>query len=255
MNQELRSHGFLETEEAILSVLHLTISPSGGTVESIRRGSKTDSAAAQQLQQPWILSPVQGSQILKQTNWLGLRYNDDLGWLADSQFGATQDRAIIHRTWGLLDGGKTYGPNFKYSEYDSASSTIAGVLKVLRSKLMSAVLSFRPTLALVGLFLPQPGDGPDLEKSKVDQVDLKILAVPRAGSEEHSQKRGHARFIHHGGNYFATATLLAQGAASLLYQRALQGGIHGGCLTPAILGDDYIERLRRVGVVIQTSVS
>lgn len=252
--KQLRSQGFPETGEVILSVKEMTLAPSGGTIESIRSRPKGNPATKRRLHGPWALSPIQGVQINKKANWLGLRYDTYLGYLADSQYGATQDRAIVHRTWGLLDNGKIYGPHFNYSEYDSVTSIFTGILKLLNVYLMVAALSFGPAFALASRFLPKPGEGPDVEESRKQLVDIEALAVPSETRENHRGGRAYARFKYQGGNYPLTGDLLAQAAASILYERKFEGGYTAGFLTPAMLGDDFLERLRRIGVSIETSV-
>jgi len=78
-----------------------------------------------------------------------------------------------------------------------------------------------------------------------------IAEETRAGGE--TPRRVVAHFTYKGGPYLATAMFLAEGAASLLHNQAVGGDIPGGCLTPALLGDDLLNRVQRAGVEIDFS--
>jgi short subunit dehydrogenase-like uncharacterized protein len=69
-----------------------------------------------------------------------------------------------------------------------------------------------------------------------------------------SPTRALAKLRYAGGPYHITAAFLAQGAATILYEEGLVGRVGGGILTPAVLGQPYIERLRSSGVTIDTEV-
>ena len=57
-----------------------------------------------------------------------------------------------------------------------------------------------------------------------------------------------------GGPYHLTGAFLAQGAAVLLYDKRLVNELGGGCVTPAVLGEAFIERAADVGVKIETTM-
>jgi hypothetical protein len=220
--------------------------PSGGTVKSMLGRTNLDAKTMQESQGPWYLSPVQGQHHGNATNIFGMRHNPLLGYLSPSSFSDIQNRAVVHRTWGLLDGGNHYGRNFQYSEYNKVSSTIVGIVDILKSKGIKLMFTLPPLRAIARMILPKPGDGPDPEKERKAVVEMEAVAL--ADSEEGSTvSKVYARIRFSGGPYTATAAFLAQGAASLLYTRELEGGVVGGCLTPAFLGADLVERIQGVG--------
>lgn len=238
--RELRRQAGLPTKEVILANKNFTTSPSGGTVESIFNGLKIDPKIVAESHDPWFLSPVRGAPVQNPINSLGIRKDPRLGVLVASAYGARQDRAVVHRTWGLLQGGTEYGANFYFNEYDSASSTFQGVWKMLNAKLLGIFLLLGP---LARVFLPKEGDGPDPETTRHTLTELEAVAV----ADWDSDKRALARLKFVGDSYHLSAAVLAQGAASLLYTRELQSGHKGGNLTPAILGEDFVERLEAAG--------
>lgn len=91
--------------------------------------------------QPWALSPIEGHKASDGADMWGLRRDKTLGLLSTSSATERQDRALVHRSWALLDGGNVYGPNFFYNEYEKAPSTFAGVLAKLGVKMLEATLS------------------------------------------------------------------------------------------------------------------
>ncbi len=66
--------------------------------------------------QPWALTPIPGPSYKDPVGLLGTRTVPGLGDLAFS-FNEGPDRAIVHRSWALYDGGRIYGPRFHFSEY------------------------------------------------------------------------------------------------------------------------------------------
>lgn len=87
-----------------MSVTEPELSPSGGTAQSITADSTYDSQALEQARQPWVLSPTEGPQTSASTNFLGIRHEPILGLLSASSSSADENRALVHRTWGLLKG-------------------------------------------------------------------------------------------------------------------------------------------------------
>lgn len=204
-------------------------------------------------QQPWFLSPSTGrAKSSSSPNFFGARHDRTLGTLAASSLSEVQDRAIVHRTWGLLRSGEGYGSNFFYSEYKKTSSTLAGLFQILNTKSIGWMLAIPPIRAIARLFLPAPGDGPDPAKEKSYTVELEAVAIADTGGDEKTAPRAYSHFKFPGGPYHVTAAVLAQGAASLVYERRLEGGVNGGCLTPAFLGEDLVERMRRIGTEFST---
>jgi hypothetical protein len=76
---------------------------------------------------PWYLSSLRGRDSSGGTNAFGIRKELSLGLLAASSASASHNRALVHRSRALLDGGKQYGCNFYYNEYEKVPSTIEGI--------------------------------------------------------------------------------------------------------------------------------
>lgn len=236
-----------------MSILKMPSGPSGGTVESMMMRGGFDAKVQYESQQPWYLSPITGRRNLNSTNLFGVRHDPTLGTLSASSLSDVQNRAVVHRTWGLLCGGKAYGSNFQYSEYRKASSTLAAMFQMLNTMTINLLLALPPLRAIAAMVLPVPGQGPDPAKEKSYQFEMEAVAIADTDNDK-TAPRAYSRFAYPGGPYHATAAFLAQGAASLLYSRKLEGGVSGGCLTPAFLGQDLIERIQGVSTEFSTKM-
>lgn len=216
--------------------------------------SNYDPLALEQAKQPWVLSPIEGSQASPSTNFLGIRQEYTLGLLSASSISAGQNRALVHRTWGLLKGtDQDYGPNFQYNEYDKVSSTAAGLFRILSNALLDTVLKFGLVRSIAKLFLPAPGEGPDVEKTRHSRIKFEAVAIADTGDDSKAP-RAYASFSYPSGAYHMTALFLAQGAASLLYTRSLESEVAGGCLTPAFLGADLLGRVQAAGATFRVDL-
>jgi short subunit dehydrogenase-like uncharacterized protein len=216
--------------------------------------TKDDPEDIKEAQKPWILSPVKREEPLpSSTNALQLRRDPGLGLLSAAIFTALIDRALVHRTWGLLqDTPEAYGPRFRFNEYQKVSSTAAGVMQLLNMIILGAVLSSSFLQNLLKRVVPAPGEGPDTEKTKHSPFKFELVAVADTGEKDDvNAPRVYAVLEYPSDSYHATGMLLSQGAASLLYNRKFLGNISSGVLTPAILGDDLIERIVKAGVKLE----
>ncbi|KAK8034391.1 hypothetical protein PG993_009386 [Apiospora rasikravindrae] len=255
--RELQSRASVQARKVVVAVAGMPMKISGGTAESIMHGatySSQDAAAA--LQNPWLLSPVPGDTTGPddQTDAFGMHSESGLGLLSDTSYSAAQDRHIVHRTWGLLSGsGNSYGSRFRYREYNRVESRTSGILKYLIKLLTSCILRFAFLRAFAKRFVfPAPGEGPDVEQSRLDHYIIEAVAVgePDGSVKDKAAPRAYGRFTFHGGGgYLCTAACLAQGAAALVSgsRDGVASGHQGGMLTPAFLGAGLVERLCKAG--------
>ena len=178
-----------------------------------------------------------------------MRQDPDLGSLAASSIGAWQNRAVVHRTWGLLNDGDLYGPSFQYNEYNK-HATLAGIGERLSNALLWKLLGMSVFRAFAKRFLPSPGEGPDLDAQKKGRIEMQAVAI--ADEETANPRRAFGKLTFSGGSYAITGAWLAQGAATILYNPELVGSLGGGFVTPAILGHAFIDRAENGGVHIET---
>ncbi len=113
--------------------------------------------------------------------------------------GAT-DAAIVERSWGLLSSipsrkDQFYGPNFTFSEYMKARSWLQGMAIHLGLGLAAVLLATMPPFrALMKRFVYAPGQGPDREEAKKDQVEYRGVGHPDLDGDVGKQSFCRAHF-------------------------------------------------------------
>ncbi len=200
---------------------------------------------------PFSLSPVQppnrpSSRSLF-SRLLGPFSHPGLGILTTS-ITATPNVAIVNRSSGLMP--QLYGKNFQYKEYWRVSNYVFGVLIHFALILGSLFVAIKPFRSLIRWFVYQPGQGPSLEATAKERLEFRAIAVAD-DTTDGKEKRAMARIRYERGIYRFTGLLLAEGAMVLLEDENLVKKLGGGLLTPACLGDKFVERLQKVNVKIE----
>ncbi|KAI3317787.1 Saccharopine dehydrogenase-domain-containing protein [Xylariaceae sp. AK1471] len=250
--RELEKKHAAETKEVIFAFTELPQEISGGTIEAGAH-PHPPAIAAQAENDAWYLSPTQGVKTSMSTNAFGIRQDVDMGVLPAAAFNPIVDRAIVHRTASLLrDRVRGYSPSFQYNEYVKASSLVDGLFLVLSKKIIDVVVHTPMLFKLARNFMPAPGDGPDVEKSRLSPTRAEAIAVAEPPPGE-TPRRMRGTLSYNSGPYLLTGLFMAEAAASLLQSRSLEGQLTGGCLSPAFLGDNLLKRLENVGVKIEIS--
>lgn len=148
----------------LIDIIHdLNSAPSGGTLDTVLSLFETYSLSqVAKAMSPFSLCTVTPPKQNRSKPLLealtGLRTDDDLGTLTTSIQGPT-DAPIINRTYGLIDGGKFYGPNFQLSTYMRVSNKVNGFLVHLALTFGFAALILPPFRWLARKFVFQPGQG------------------------------------------------------------------------------------------------
>ncbi|KAL8793736.1 MAG: hypothetical protein Q9195_003677 [Heterodermia aff. obscurata] len=243
-----------DTAEVVCTVHEVRSRPSGGTLATIL--STLDAYSLKEIgraNKPWAMSPIPGprSRSLEPlfTRLFGVRVVNGLGTMTTSIAGSS-NRAIVQRSWGLLDKGKYYGPNFQYSEYLSVRNTLFGIAVHFAFALGSLLLLLRPIRWLMKRLVYAPGEG----RSKIDTKEevFEFRAIATADEAGRPQRRAFARFRWDGGAYYLTGVFLAEAAMVILQDSKIVEKTGGGILTPATLGQPFIDRLCEAGVEFKT---
>ncbi|KAI9780050.1 MAG: hypothetical protein M1839_007032 [Geoglossum umbratile] len=240
------------TKEVIVSIVGLDGGFSGGTLTTLFTSLETLSfKELLEASKPWALSPVEGAKYGRSTSLLGLRTVPDLGTLTPSPIADT-DRSVVHRTWGLLDGGRAYGMNFRYNEYVKVRNVFTGLM--FRAAFGAAMLAilFPPIRWLLKRSVYSPGQGPPEETFAKNHISVKAVAI--ADENSPSAQRAAAEFQYPGGPYHFTGASLAEAAMVILRDDTVAKTRGGGFLTPATLGQPFIDRLAGAEFKIQTRV-
>ncbi|KAI1266437.1 Saccharopine dehydrogenase-domain-containing protein [Xylariaceae sp. FL1019] len=254
VSQELRTKANVSTKEAICSIVEAAANPSGGSFAGIIDSILNDPAdAVREAHNPFTLSPVKRSSGPTPSGILGLRKESNLGLLSAAVVTAFIDTALVNRTWGLLqerNAIEAYGKEFTFFEYQKVNSAMGGLMHAFVTAVMNTILSLSFMGHVLKRVVPEPGTGPDVEKTIDSPFKFEIVATGETDNDG-TERRVYGILEYPSDSYHFTGASLAQGAASLLYERGLVGGFTGGVLTPAILGQDFVQRLKGIGVKME----
>lgn len=90
----------------------------------------------------------------------------------------------MERTWGLFSlipsrKQDFYGPRFTFTEYLKASGWLDGIVKHVGLAVAGMLLMLLPPFRwLVKKLVTKPGDGPDKEVAKDEDIDYRGVATP-----------------------------------------------------------------------------
>jgi short subunit dehydrogenase-like uncharacterized protein len=236
----------------VICSAHLSGGVSGGTLATaLSIMDQYPVSEVQRAMKPFSLSPApppkRPSSRSLLSRLLGPFSYPGLGLLTTS-IGAAPNVAIVHRSSGLMP--QLYGKNFQFTEYYPVSNYAFGVLVHFAIVFASLLFAIKPVRSLIRRFVTQPGQGPSAEAYAKDVLEFRVVAVAE-DTTDGKEKRAMAKLRYDGGMYYFTGLLLAEAAMVLLEKEDLVNKLGGGLLTPACLGDSFIERLQRVNVKIE----
>ncbi|CAJ2505992.1 Uu.00g001220.m01.CDS01 [Anthostomella pinea] len=144
----------------------------------------------------------------------------------------------------------SYGPNFTYREFTKARNFVTAMAMHYSLLIGATLLMFcSPVRKLVRKLVFQPGMGPTREDAAKEYIEFRGIATPDAESK--SGKQAICKAWYAGSMYYLTATVLCEGARTLLEDDV---GLAGGVYTPACLGQAFIDRLHDSGFKFETKI-
>jgi short subunit dehydrogenase-like uncharacterized protein len=216
---------------------------SGGTIASMlhmMEEAQHDKSIMRTMSAPYALNPA-GQQSGPDSAEAVLPSRDaDFGqWVAPFIMGAVNTK-VVRRSNALLD--YAYGRDFRYDEAVLCGPGPGGFAKATASGLGSALAMGAMTLGPIRRFaagrLPQPGEGPSLEKREAGFFDVALLG--HHPTDPSKNLRGHVQGDRDPG-YGSTSKMLGESAVCLAVD---ESGSTGGCLTPAsAMGASLLVRL------------
>ncbi|KAF2106923.1 Saccharopine dehydrogenase-domain-containing protein [Lophiotrema nucula] len=246
---------------------------SGGTASTVvNMFSHYPLAKLAAAMKPYSLSPIRPTNPSKPPassllyTLLGLKYIQELGGVQTIGPMASVDACMVHRSWGLYESTArdtdrkevSYGPKFRFVEYMRSKSIISGALIKLGFALFGLLMALPPsrwvlTPLIKKFIIPAPGEGPTKEQMKNDFLYYQALAI---ADTEHKEKVIGSLKVAHGG--YGTTGLTLSAAADVILRGDLAtteaGKLGGGILTPATLGEPYVEKLREFGMEIDVGL-
>ncbi|KAF2734764.1 hypothetical protein EJ04DRAFT_492775 [Polyplosphaeria fusca] len=217
---------------------------------------------------PFSISPVRPTDPAKPPSsslfyrLLGLQNIPELGGVQTTGPMASVDTCIVHRSWGLYhqssDSSLSYGPRFRFLEYMRARTTLAALVIKLGFGVFGVLMAFPLsrwllTPLITKFVIPAPGEGPKKEDMKNDFMTYRALGIADSKGQEKVVGSLESK---HGG--YGTTGLTLSAAAFVILKGDLAnteaGRVGGGILTPATLGEPYVEMLREYGMKITVGV-
>ncbi|RJE21762.1 saccharopine dehydrogenase [Aspergillus sclerotialis] len=183
---------------------------------------------------------------------LGVRSVRDLGTLTTSPSGLA-DITIVHRSSTLTP--EFYGPRFYFRQFLHVRNTLVAVLFHFGLMLVFSFLliPFMRTLARKVVYAP--GTGPRKEDGANDRLEYRAIATADQGRDVDHPKRVFGKLMFSGNAYTFTGLLLAEAAMVILQnEEKVRKVSRAGIVTPAMLGQDFVDRLEKVGCVVETKV-
>ncbi|PGH23754.1 hypothetical protein AJ80_02184 [Polytolypa hystricis UAMH7299] len=236
-----------------------TSGASGGTLSSIiSTFEKTSLSDLLTGENPYLLaaSPpnptaLASSRASLAQRLFGVRTVPDIGTVTTTP-AAICDVVVVQRSRSLMPD--LYGPDFQFREFGKVPNMLMGVLLHLALVIGAVALTFSPVRSLLERFVYGPGEGPTKESAVGCHVEYRAIATA-----EHKQPAGKSirvmgTYKHDGAPYPMTAIVISEAAMVLLKSRRISKESHAGFMTPAILGQEFVDRLEKVGCFIETKV-
>lgn len=126
------------------------------------------------------------------------------------------------------------------------TSYAAGMALHLAIHLGIMLLAIPPVRWLLRKLIYAPGDGPTEDGSKTHRAEYRAVAIADVDAPG-PKPRAFCRAWYNGGMYHLTGLLLTQAALTLLKDDVVAKKFGGGILTPATLGQPYIDRVDGAG--------
>ncbi len=200
---------------------------------------------------PYALSPDRAAEPdlgdERDLEWVS--YDRDLGIWAGPFLMAGLNTRVVRRSNALQ--GWAYGRRFRYREITGFRTSPAAPVQAAALgaalKALAAGLAFGPSRALLGRFLPAPGQGPGEKTRRTGFFRIQIHTRTSAGARYLSsiEARGDP-------GYTATSVMLGESALCLALDHD-RLPVRAGVLTPATaMGTALADRLKSAGHTLAT---
>jgi short subunit dehydrogenase-like uncharacterized protein len=177
---------------------------------------------------------------------LGVRSISDLGAVTTSPNGLA-DMAIVHRSSTLMP--EFYGKRFFFHQFLYVRNTLIGAIVHIGLIFALFMLMIPPVRMVLRKFITAPGQGPTVEASRNDRLEYHAIAT----ADQEPPRRVFGSITYEGSMYVLAGLLVSEAAMVILQEEEKVKKISRcGIVTPATMGQEYVDRLDAVGVKIQT---
>ena len=250
--EQVRDDAAGDLEDTTLLVTSMKGGFSGGTIDSMRATAEAidDDATLRRLfGDPYSLSPDRAAEpdLGAQPDVVGVHRDPELGVWVGPFVMASHNSRIVRLSNAIQ--AWAYGPRFRYRECMAFGR---GPTAPVRAAAMTAGLAgfvagmgFGPSRAVLGRFLPAPGEGPSETSRNRGRFRMEIRTRTSTGARYRCvvAARGDP-------GYQATSVMLGESALCLALDRS---GLpdRSGVLTPATaMGHALVDRLRSAGFTL-----
>lgn len=144
-----------------------------------------------------------------------------------------------------------YGPRFYFRQLLRVRNALVGAVVHVGLMLGLSLLVIPFVRTLLKKFIYAPGSGPRREDSANDRVEYRAIATP----DQASPKRVFGKLKYEGNMYAFTGMLLAEAVLVILQnEEKVKKVSRCGIVTPATLGQEFVDRLAGAGCSIETQV-
>jgi short subunit dehydrogenase-like uncharacterized protein len=183
----------------------------------------------------------------------GVRSVSDLGTLTSSPSGMVDETTVI-RSSTLMS--TLYGPHFTYREYLRVRNVFWAVAFHYFLTIGVALLVFAPFRWIARTLVPAPGHGPTREEAVNDYSEFRVLV---SSNQETDESTGRAKkvlgIISHRGDIYGLTGITSAAAAKIILEHENEiKNISAGFVTPATLGQAYVDELEKGGFKFEAKI-
>jgi short subunit dehydrogenase-like uncharacterized protein len=252
LQREMRARHGVPCARVQFRVAGFSGGASGGTIASMLNmleEAERDPSVMRTMREPYALNPAGAQSGPDGPERMAPRWDPDFRQWTAPFLMAGIDTKIVRRSNALL--GYAYGRSFRYDEAMLMGGGPLGLVKALATTAGSlsamGALAIGPVRRAIAGRLPQPGEGPSLERREKGYFE--ILLRGEHPSDPAKCLRARIRGDRDPG-YGSTAKMLGESAVCLAQDELAAAG---GCWTPAsALGDALLARLgKNAGVTFE----
>lgn len=162
------------------------------------------------------------------------------------------DESIVNRSSTLMPAH--YGPKFSFRQYLRVRSLFMATVFHYAFTIGIGLLVFAPFRWLARRVWPAPGAGPTKEETKNDISEWRVVVPTNQQGSTGEPKKVMGSIFYLGGHYELTAVAVSCAAKVILEHEDEVKSVSAGLVTPATLGQWYVDELEKNGFKFQVKV-
>jgi short subunit dehydrogenase-like uncharacterized protein len=147
-----------------------------------------------------------------------------------------------------------YGPKFSFRQYLRVRNVFMAAVCHYAFTIGIGLLVFAPFLWIARRLWPAPGTGPTKEETKNDVSEWRVVVPTNQQGSTGKPKKVMGSIFYLGGHYELTAVAASCAAKAILENEDKVKSVSTGIVTPATLGQLYVDELGKNGFKFQVKV-